>query len=325
MDSLIFAFNATSPIIILVALGYVIKRIIKLDHSFIRLANKLVFKILLPCLLFLNIYNIDADSNIGAGYILYAVCAAGIVLICVFLTVHLITKDKPRQASLAQAYFRSNYALIGIPLAEALYGAEGAAIASLLSAFSIPLFNIFAVVCFNVYGKEKTRLKKVLLDIVKNPLTTSIAVGAIFLLIKNLCMQKGINADIRTLPFIYKPLNYLANASTPLALIVLGAQFEFSSVPGMKREIIFGTALRTVVVPAVALTVAYFMGVFGGAHFAAFIAFFASPVAVSSVPMAQEMGGDVELSGQLVVWSTLVSSVTIFIISFILRFIGVFA
>ena len=67
-----------------------------------------------------------------------------------------------------------------------------------------------------------------------------------------------------------------------------------------------------------------FRSSFDGAAFAAMVALFATPVAVSSVPMTQEMGGEVRLAGQLVVWSTLFSILTIFISSLLLREIGIF-
>ena len=66
------------------------------------------------------------------------------------------------------------------------------------------------------------------------------------------------------------------------------------------------------------------IGGFNAAHFAAFVGVFATPVAVSSVPMAQEMGADSNLAGQLVVWTTLISSVTVFLCTYLLRVIGVF-
>ena len=66
------------------------------------------------------------------------------------------------------------------------------------------------------------------------------------------------------------------------------------------------------------------LGWFNGAHFAAFIAVFATPVAVSSVPMSQEMGGDVSLAGQLVVWTTIFSSLSDLIYSFVLSLINIF-
>jgi predicted permease len=68
----------------------------------------------------------------------------------------------------------------------------------------------------------------------------------------------------------------------------------------------------------------FFRDKFGAAQFATLVAAFATPVAVPSVPMVQEMGGDVTLAGQLVVWSTLVSAITIFICTFLLRLGGAF-
>jgi predicted permease len=79
----------------------------------------------------------------------------------------------------------------------------------------------------------------------------------------------------------------------------------------------------TVIVPLVTFTVAYLFFDFKGAHYASFIAMFATPVSVSSAPMAQEMGGDVNLAGQVVVWSTVVSAFTVFITTFLLRLGGV--
>ena len=107
---------------------------------------------------------------------------------------------------------------------------------------------------------------------------------------------------------------------------MLGAQFEFSAIKGLRREIITGVLYRTVLAPVLGVGVAYlfFGDRFGGAHFAAFVALFATPVAVSSLPMAQEMGNDAELAGQYVVWTTLVSALSIFLASLWLKQVGIF-
>ena len=68
----------------------------------------------------------------------------------------------------------------------------------------------------------------------------------------------------------------------------------------------------------------FFKDRFSPAHFATFVAAFATPVAVPSVPMVQEMGGDVTLAGQLVVWSTLASAITVFLVTLLLRMGGAF-
>ena len=158
----------------------------------------------------------------------------------------------------------------------------------------------------------------------KNPLRDSIALGGAVLLIRAVFVRFNIDFRLTDIKPVYSVLSQLSAVATPIALLVLGAQFEFSSIPGMKKEIITTTVIKTALIPTLALGLAYFLDCFGGAHFAAFVALFATPVAVSSVPMAQEMGADHELAGQLVVWTTILSAFTIFFASFILKAIGVF-
>jgi predicted permease len=147
------------------------------------------------------------------------------------------------------------------------------------------------------------------------------ASGSLFFFIKY-----NISFRLSDIEPVFKVLNYLSSVATPLALLVLGIQFEFSAISGMKKEIIIGVLIRTVFVPLFGLGIAYllFSDIFNGAHFATFVAVFATPVAVSSVPMVQEMDGDVALAGQLVIWTTLVSAFTVFIASFILKSVGIF-
>lgn len=326
MDSFIFALNAVSPIILTVLIGYFLKRIGIFPAELSVKTNRLVFRVLLPVMLFVNVYNIKSVSDIGIGYIIYAALAIILVVVAAMLLVPLFVKKEERRAPLMQAIFRSNFALIGIPLAESLFGSDGAAVAALLSAVAIPIFNVAAVLCFSVFSSSEKHpsIKEIILDIVKNPLIIAIATGGVFLALKNVLLGAGVTTTLNDIPPIYKTLTYLSSTATPLALLSLGAQFEFSAVPELKKEIIAGTALRCAIVPAAALSVAYAIGVFNGAHFATFIAVFATPVAVSSVPMAQEMNGDTKLAGQLVVWTTLISAITIFLFTLIFKEIGVF-
>ena len=128
---------------------------------------------------------------------------------------------------------------------------------------------------------------------------------------------------------LYKSLENVKSICTPFALIVLGGRFEFSAVSKLWKEIAFGTVMRTVTVPVFGLLAAYLLRDmvtpgFGGEHFATFIGVFATPVAVSSAIMAREMGADDELAGQLVVWTSIVSTVTIFVYVTLLRAVGIF-
>lgn len=325
MESFIFATNATLPIVIMVLIGYFIKKIGILKPDAAKVMNTVVFRVLLPAMLFLNIYNIEDIGSISLNYVWY-VLGFTILLFFVFLPIVNATfRQKNQRGVILQSIFRSNYALIGIPLATALFGSDGAAIASLLAAFIVPVFNILGVICLCMYSDEgKPDFKKILINIAKNPLICGVLAGLLTLGVRAIFVRCGVVFRLTQLVPVYSVINYLSSAATPLALLALGAQFEFSAIPTLKKQIMFGIVLRSVAIPSLALTVAYFMGVFNGAHFAAFVAMFATPVAVSTVPMCQEMGADHALAGQLVVWTTTISAVVIFVTSFILKSVGVF-
>ena len=328
MESFVFAVNAVAPIILTVAVGYVLKKIGLMNASLAKSVNKLVFHVFLPVMLFLNIYKIHDITQIELGYVGYVM----IMLLAIFLIAlpisMLTTKQSERRGVLWQAMFRSNFALIGIPLAVSLFGEQGGIVASLLSAATVPALNILAVISLSVFRKDDGRvgIKNILLDIIKNPLIEGVFLGIVFLCVKALFVRYGIEFRLSDIKPVYTVLGYLSSLATPLALLCLGAQFEFSAVKELRKEIFVGTLVRTAIVPILGIgtAVLLFRSSFSGAHFAAFIAIFATPVSVSSVPMTQEMGGDATLAGQFVVWTTVISAFTIFTVSFLLKAIGIF-
>lgn len=329
IDALVFSANAVLPIVLLIVLGYVLKRIGLLTPPFLDVGNKLTFRVLLPVMLFVNVYNIKSFSDINVMFVVYGIAAVIVIFFLGIAIMCLFTKDSAKRGSLIQAVFRSNYAIIGIPLATSLFGDAGAAAAGVMSAFCVPTFNVLGVITLSIFNgnseKGKVDVKKILLGIAKNPLIIGTVAGLAVLGIRELFVTWGVSFRLTDIEFLYKTLDNVRSICTPFALIVLGGRFEFSAVARLKREIIFGTFVRTVVVPIIGLLGAYFLipGL-GGEHFATYVGVFATPVAVASAIMAQEMGADGELAGQLVVWTSLVSTVTIFVYVTILRAVGIF-
>lgn len=328
-DAFVFAANAVFPIVLMIALGYVLKKTGLFSQDFLDTGNKLTFRVLIPALLYFNIYNIGSLGEINFGFILYGIAAViGIFLTATVVTC-LFTKEGGKRGALIQAAFRSNYAIIGLPLASALFGDKGAAAAGVMSAFCVPTFNILAVITLTIFNndskKGKIDVKKIFLGIVKNPLIIGTVLGLITLAVRELFALCNIGFRLRNIEFLYKTLENLKSICTPFALLVLGGRFEFSAVKRQLRYIVFGTLIRTVAVPVIGLAVAYyFIPGLSGEHYATYIAVFATPVAVASAIMAKEMKADDELAGQLVVWTSLVSTVTIFIYVVFFRSMGIF-
>ena len=324
MNDFLFALNAVSPIVLTVLLGYILKRIGLLPKATALQMNKVVFRVLLPVMLMLNMYKIDLGMQFDFSYILWGV----LLLLGLFaLFIYPIcrwTPERSQRGVLLQTIFRSNYALIGIPLATALCGDEGAILATVMGAVMIPIFNIVAVFCLTLFSDAKADYKSVLKGIAKNPLIAGVAAGGVLLLIRALFVALHIDFRLTDIGPVYKVLSDLSSIATPVALLCLGANFEFSAIPALKRQIIFGVSLRNLIVPVLGIGGALLLGCFESAHFSVFIALFATPLAVSTVPMTQEMNGDHALAAQILVFSTIFSTVSIFLSTYVLRLLGVF-
>lgn len=322
---LVTAVNAVAPVVLLILLGYLLKQSGFISKDFVKTGNKLVFNVCLPCMLFINVYDIDGFSSINWDIIVYCVAVLLLIFVLGFFTSVLVTKVPERRGVIWQCTFRSNFAIIGLSLAGALGGEDAVAVAAIVSSFTVPLFNILAVIALSMFVKDgtdkKTDIRKILMNIVKNPLIISVVLGLICLVIREMQVMR-FGAAVFTLKqqgkLFYTTLNNLKAIASPFALLVLGGQFEFSAVRGLLKEIAAGTLWRIVLAPLLgiggAVVLSRFFGILscGVNEFPALIAMFGSPVAVSSAVMAGSMGGDEQLATQLVVWTSLLSIITIF-------------
>lgn len=329
MKHLLFTLNAILPIILPILLGYFLKRINFFKGDFLNQANKLVFKILIPVTLFVNLYMADL-SHINWAFVGFG-AAAILLLFGIGLVVTLFFSDKRQKGVILQACFRSNYAIIGIPLATSLGGAIAEAEASVMAAISVPLFNILAVIALSIFYKEedkKVNVKEVLLNIVKNPLILGVFAGLAVCLINMGITALGfdiVNFLNNEVVFIPKTLNNLKACMTPIALLVLGAKFEFTAIKSLWKHITTAVVLRLFITPAIFLSLAYLLDFRSSTEFAILIALFATPIAVSSVPMTAQMGQDDQLAGQIVVWTSAISAFSLFLIIYLCSQIGIFA
>lgn len=359
LDILVTSVNAVLPIVLLILLGYLLKRFKFLNDNFVKIGNKFVFNVCLPCMLFINIYDkMNSFSDIRWDVVVYAVIMICVIFGLGLLTAILTTKKNKRRGVILQCSFRSNFAIIGLTLVARLGGDEG--IAGIISAFSIPVFNILAVIALSIFAEseektpevvgsceqlsielEKSEPKKksfgksvgnILLNIVKNPLIIGVVLGLIFVGIREIeraCCGGAVPFRFNNqLKFLYTCAVDLKAIASPLALVVLGGQFEFSAVKGMTKEIIIGTVWRIVLAPLLGIGVAFLLSrytnlfTFGPEIYPTLIALFGTPVAVSSAIMAGQMGSDEQLATQLVVWTSICSIATIFIMVFILMSCG---
>lgn len=322
--------NAVTPIVLIIALGHILFKKGFLTEGFLNVSNRLVFNICLPVMLFLNVYDIGSISDVRWDMVLYCVAMLTAIFALGWLLGVTTTRDLRKRGVIWQCVFRSNFAIIGLPLAQALGGAQGAAVAAVLSAFTIPAYNVYSVIALSAYTGKKKGVGATVKSIITNPLTIGVLAGLLALVLRALQVQlfgRVVFSVQRDTLFVYKTLDNLKAITTPLALLVLGGRCEFSAVKGMFREITVSVTARVVIAPVVAICGAAALsaaGVLpcGNGEYAALIALFGSPAAVSSAILASNMDNDGQLAAQLVVWTSILSVVTIFLISCVLMGLG---
>ena len=312
MENLMISANAVLPMCLVMALGYGTRRLGWLRREEISTINTIAFRIFLPCLLYYNIYCSDLSGSFDPLLMAYAV--GGVLLTFgLALGYTLLTEKLPeRRGVLIQGMFRSNYVIMGIPVATALLGADQLGTVSILIAVIVPLFNMLAVVVLEVFRGQKPKPLHILGQIAKNPLVIGSVLGILTLV-----------AGIRLPHILEQTIQSVSAIASPLQLFLLGAFFQFSGLKTYRRELVTVSIAKLIVSPGLFLGLGALLG-FRGVAFVSLIGIFASPTAVNSFTMAQQMGGDAELAGDIVVTTSAASILTMFLWIFLFKSLGMF-
>ena len=323
LSDFLYAFGAVIPIFVVAMVGYLLKQKNFLTDEFVNICDKLVFRVMLPCLLFSNVayINIDRISADDLKTLVFCAVAAPAVTAVLMLVTPLFIKDRAKTGAFIQGVFRSNVAFLGIPFATGLFGDDGTRLASIVLAVIVPIYNVLAVTVLCTFSADKeatkkplgARIKDIIVGIAKNPLVIAIVAALPFGFL-------GLNRYIPE--FVTTSIQYFSKASTTLALITIGASFSFSELKGRINIAACAAFLKTVVLPALFMFVSHQLLGFEGVHLGIVLIVFGTPTAISSYIMAKNMHSDASLANQIVLLSTLCCMFTIFFFSFALRRMG---
>lgn len=312
VENLIFSINVVLPMFLIMCLGTFLRKINIFDEEFLKTANRFTFKVLLPALLFNNIYKSKITDTFNAKLVIFAVCTVLIVITLLVIIVPKLEKNNKNRGVLIQAMFRSNYVLFGIPLCTNIFGESSIGITSMLIAVIVPLYNFMAVIILNIYSKDKVQIKDTVLDVLKNPLIVASTLGIAASLL-----------NIKLPTSAEKTISDVAIIATPLALMILGGEFEISNVYKNINYIFTVCLVKLIFVPGMVLPLAVLFG-FRGIELGTLFSMITAPVAVSSFTMAQHCDANYELAGQIVFITTILSSLTIFMFIYILKILALF-
>ena len=136
-------------------------------------------------------------------------------------------------------------------------------------------------------------------------------------------MLAGVFLNIFNVPipsFIWVPANYIADAMIALALFTLGAQVAQIKFTTGLSTVYYSLALRLVVGPIIALAIIFIFKVDGIVAQALLIGS-AMPTSVNSAVIAQEYNNHPDLAAQIVLFSTLISAITVSMVIYLARYL----
>lgn len=306
MNSLLTALNVVLPLLLLVVVGYILKMRSFFSDVTLKQMNKLVFSLLIPCSLFKSIVTSSIEDAVSLDYLLF--CLAGVaamILTGLFLGEKLCERQD-QKGVMAQAIFRGNTVLFGIPVIQMLYPNESIVLTTSMIAIVVPIYNLCAVVSLQLHAGMKSDVKSLLISVLKNPMVIATLIGFAVKL-----------SGLQLPSVVLKTVTEIGGAANPIGLIVLGATFELPAISQNIKKLSVITFMRMLFWPVLMMSLAVFMG-YREIQLATVMVLFGAPTAVSSFATAVQMKGDGALASQAVMMTTAVSAVTIFTWVFLL-------
>lgn len=312
LQNFLICVNAVVPSAIYLAIGIILKLAHVVTDEEVRKFTHMVFVALYPFIMFENLYGKNIAEHMDLKLGLYAIGFTFLQFMVSWLFVCGIEKDNFERGAMIQALYRSNYVLMGFPIAINLFGKGNITAVAIIMMLVVPFYNVSSVIIFENFRGGKVHVK----DILKRILTNPIIDGGIAAFV---VMMLGIDlpATIET------TVGALSDATAPISLILLGASLNLEGFSSDRKRITICALGKLVIFPAIGIAGAVALG-FRDVPLIAITLMTAAPVALSSYAMASSMGGNGKLAGELVVITTLTSCFTIPVFLFILKTNGLF-
>jgi malonate transporter len=312
LENIIYTGNIVAPVFLMILLGYLLKKIGVINENFVAITSKFVFNVSLPAFIFMKISALDLTAALDMGQIIFIYAGTLLIYLLIWIISSLFIKDGRDLSVFVQGAYRSNYAIVGLAIIANLFGEEGLGKASLILAFLLPFYNVLAVVILTVPMRKirKLNLLSTIYEVMLNPLIIAVIISLPFSYFK---------LELPSMLFITG--NFLSDVALPLALIGIGGSLNIENIKRASTLAFSSSILKLIVVPIVLTFFAYLFG-FRAMDLGIMFVLFACPTAIVSFIMAEAMGCNSKLAGNIVVISTIGSVITISAAIIILKSVG---
>jgi malonate transporter and related proteins len=274
----------------LILIGVLLKRYSTWPNEFWISAEKLVYFVMFPALLFNSIVKTPLSLQAAGPALLVAVGALIFGIVLAHLSKFVIKPDPLRFASGVQCAFRFN-SYVALAMAERVGGQPGLALCALVVGVTVPICNLAAV-----YPLARQAGSNFFAELLKNPLILATCAG----LLGNLA---GLQLPVP----VSLTLSKLGAAALALGLICVGAGLRFSQVKNRETGLtIWVQIVKSLGLPGFAWFASNWMGL-GAMEKSVVILYSAMPTASASYILANRMGGDGAYVAYLISVSLIIS------------------
>ena len=284
-------------IILMIGLGYFLKRIDFLSEKDIDPFNKIVMYILMPCMIFHAIFTADLSLIPKLGILPFIILASSFAtgIISYFILKQLKLDDKKLWSVLVTVMI-ANTAFMGYPVTLGIYGQAGFLRAIFCDMATLCIFLLLSFVLILKFGGTiKTAIKKIALF----PPVWAVVLGLCF---------NWLNIPIG--PVLDNTVNYLGQGAIPLIMVTLGLSIDFSALARSKSMIAFTSIMKLVFFPMVAFLIVNYLGLVNLEYHVAIVEA-AMPSGMMSLLLAITYKLDYELTSDCILINTVISLITL--------------
>lgn len=307
LSNLAFALTVTAPTFLLICLGILLKRLGVINNEFAKIGSDLVFKVTLPCMLFVKLIQVSFDSP-PVTLVAYALAATFIVFLVLELLIapRLVPEDR---SAFVQGAFRSNMGIIGLAYCINAYGDNILVMVSLYLAFVTILYNILSMITLTrnqLNEGHAPTLSRTISGIIRNPIILSIVLSIVLSLL-----------SFKPPRFLLESMDYIGSMSMPLALLCIGASIRWRDFR-VSTNLYWTTLAKLFVVPGIITLGGILIGLRGEALGVLYL-MSSAPSATAGYAMLRGVGGNHYLGAAIIATTSLGSVIAITFGLFILR------
>ena len=312
LQNFIICVNAVIPSAIYLTVGILLKVFHVVTDEEVKRFTKMTFTALYPFLMFDNLYGKDIGEHMNWLMLIYGIAFSFFQIFATWAAVNKFERNPANRSAMIQAMWRSNIVIMGLPIAINIFGKGKVTAVAALLMFIVPIYNIMAVVLFEKFRGGKASMKHLLKGVITNPL-----------IVGGICALIVMGLGIKVPTTIYNTIVSLSDATTPIAMILLGASLSTGGIKADRKQVVACVVVKLLIWPALGIAGALLLGL-TGVELIAIVLMVSTPTALASFAMASSMGGNGDLAGEAVVFSTISACFTMPIWLFILMTGGYF-